>query len=1059
MSSHSSADPLALLHALTASKQPDVANFSAALWGYVESGDPMWVSRVGKPTYDRKISELGRAVATRREWNVQERRIAEFAARLFRASPSFVWPNHHALLESMARAALSDDDGKGLADETNLIELLLASGFTATDLVQLTGRILYGGAFRAWEADSSAPAEKRPWERKILALEENELVAALTAGDASAGFVHALRHERPEVVQAWIRETRRTGSYGKVPDEHVVAVLETGDDADDFAVEFVDKATRGWDRASVLEKLIELRPERHQEVFLSFSSRPEIFANSRLFERLFGQAPDRALALLPAIYSGGHFREHYAQVGEYRKALELAARDWKAAGAVICEAIVSHADPESRTAALELFLRCRTEEGTEGIAALARRLLGSLDDLEAKARIYRAMAMGAPTLFADEWRDLLGGSSKQLREIAADAWAVAEPEAARLFALDKLRAKRADQRLGAAAVLLICGTGEDAMLVRRVMDDEKSPPVRAEFGKVLAKAGVALPAKTERDGSTEIPATLAEWEGMLAAQKRKTKAPAAEWLDVPALPALFGKDGSTVGLATIAHVFAIQAARKEIANGTSFDFVPIDQEAGNSGEQLMRVVQTPVVGQRSIQIAPDLAPVFALIDRARSGDFALALLNAWLGSEQEAKHRWAMAIAGALGDTRILSVLNSWIPKWCEASRGKLAEYAARAIALQGGDEALMLLDALATRYRSKQRNIGAAAAQAFQSAADARGLSADELGDVVVPAFGFNEDGLRDFAWEGGAARAELGVDLKLGWSDPESDKALKGLPASAPDARKAEAKELGKLLREAAKSQTARLELSLVRQRRWPAARWRELYETHPVLRAFATRLVWGVYGADGALLRCFRRYPNGLLADAAGGLEELPEADARIGMVHPLELSTEATTAWRAHLARFKVTPPFPQLDRAVERLDPLHANRRELALVQGKELGAGTFRSRAEKRGWQRGSVVDGGGVSGYFKAFPGAGVEVSIDLDGLFIGIDPMDTVTLGVARFSKADSVERGSYVYDDPKAGDERLLAFGAVPAVVYSETVGDLKAIAGIVADADTDADGGEP
>jgi hypothetical protein len=140
-----------------------------------------------------------------------------------------------------------------------------------------------------------------------------------------------------------------------------------------------------------------------------------------------------------------------------------------------------------------------------------------------------------------------------------------------------------------------------------------------------------------------------------------------------------------------------------------------------------------------------------------------------------------------------------------------------------------------------------------------------------------------------------------------------------------------------------------------------------------------------------------------------------------------------------------------------LDALHANRRELAVAKDRALGAGTFRSRAERRGWVRGSVVDAGMVAGYFKAFPGAGVEVTLEIEGLFVGIDPMDTVTLGVARFVRADSVKRGSYTYDDPQAGDARVLPFGDVPPVVYSETVGDLKFIAGIGA-ATADAEGDE-
>jgi len=400
-------------------------------------------------------------------------------------------------------------------------------------------------------------------------------------------------------------------------------------------------------------------------------------------------------------------------------------------------------------------------------------------------------------------------------------------------------------------------------------------------------------------------------------------------------------------------------------------------------------------------------------------------------------------VAGTLGDSRIISTLLLWIPKWCEAARHKLAEYAAQGIALLGSNEALMVLDTLATRYRSKFRNLGAAAAAAFQTAATARGMSPDDLGDLVVPAFDFDEAGQRRFEWEGGAATGELTMDLKLEWSDPETDKSWKALPAGASDAVKSEVKDLGKLLREAGKSQALRLEQALVKQRRWPVAAWRDLYEKHPLLRNYATRLVWAVYDSQGQILRTFRRYPNGLLADALGALEELPEADASIGMVHPLELDPSGLQAWQAHLSRFKIVPPFPQLERPVERCETTHHNRRQLSTAEGQEISYATFRSRAEKRGWVRGSVVDAGGISSYYKLFPGAGVEVSLDTGDMYVGMDPMETVTLGIARFCTAGSIQRGSYVYDEPTENDPRILTFGQVPPVVYSETVSDLKAI----------------
>jgi hypothetical protein len=164
----------------------------------------------------------------------------------------------------------------------------------------------------------------------------------------------------------------------------------------------------------------------------------------------------------------------------------------------------------------------------------------------------------------------------------------------------------------------------------------------------------------------------------------------------------------------------------------------------------------------------------------------------------------------------------------------------------------------------------------------------------------------------------------------------------------------------------------------------------------------------------------------------------------MVHPLELDDAALVLWREHLGRFKIKPPFRQLDRPVARLDPLHGNRKQIGFTNGVDISCGTFRSRAEKRGWVRGSVVDAGGINSYYKVFPGAGVDVYLTTEHFWIGMDPMESLSLGPAFFAKAGSVEVGSYIYDEPNDSDDpRVLRFDQVPPVVYSETISDLEAI----------------
>jgi hypothetical protein len=196
---------------------------------------------------------------------------------------------------------------------------------------------------------------------------------------------------------------------------------------------------------------------------------------------------------------------------------------------------------------------------------------------------------------------------------------------------------------------------------------------------------------------------------------------------------------------------------------------------------------------------------------------------------------------------------------------------------------------------------------------------------------------------------------------------------------------------------------------------------------------------------LQRTCRRYQNGIVADAEGRLEELADDGTTLGLVHPLELTDAQLAAWREHLQRHRAEPLFEQLDRPVLRPDPAHHNRREIAETCGRTLAVATFRGRAEKRGWQRGSVADAGSIGSYWKEFPGCGLEVVLGLGDMFLSLDPQSPITLGTACFVRSGTVQRGSYVYDALVDDDARRVPFGEVPPIVWSEALGDLRVILG--------------
>lgn len=101
---------------------------------------------------------------------------------------------------------------------------------------------------------------------------------------------------------------------------------------------------------------------------------------------------------------------------------------------------------------------------------------------------------------------------------------------------------------------------------------------------------------------------------------------------------------------------------------------------------------------------------------------------------------------------------------------------------------------------------------------------------------------------------------------------------------------------------------------------------------------------------------------------------EKGATIGIVHPLELPAETRQAWAVHLADYNVQSPFLQLERPVVYPTAEESAVKISSKYKSTELNAMTFKGRAERLGWQRGSVCDAGGIPSYRKSFSGAGAD-------------------------------------------------------------------------------------
>lgn len=635
----------------------------------------------------------------------------------------------------------------------------------------------------------------------------------------------------------------------------------------------------------------------------------------------------------------------------------------------------------------------------EAYAEAVRRVLANADPAVIVPAVGEARNLGIERMQGDVW-PLLEHKSRPVRGAAARALSGLGFAGVADRGNKLLGHKKAEVRQAAVMMFNQVGGDQAARLLKDRLEVEDHDDVRDALLMALERIGA---------GSA---ISLAERQARIAKTLAKTPGVPAAWIKPEALR-FKRRNGEDLSADEVRYLLIRQSRCKEMR---------ADLEA---------------------------KPLFAELDRAGSGDAALALLQGFLGSAQEASDRWTMVVAVLTGDDRLVPPLRKAILHWADNSRGKLAEYAVQALALLGTEAALMVVDSLSVRFRSKNKNIGQAAADAFAEAAETRGVTVEELGDLVVPWLGFEPGAPRTVETSKGPVEAFIDPQLKLGYRDAKTGKAMAKLPAGAPAEVQAEFKTLAATLKEAVKAQQLRIETLLVRQFRWPVDRWQSLYLKHPLLRPFAQRLVWGWRDASGELHLTFRALDDASLTDVEDGPVALPEQGS-VCLVHPLDLTDSARTRWIQHLADYAVTPPFPQLDRPVIRPKPEERDAKFGHHVAGTQLNAMTFRSRAEKLGWSRGSVCDAGGITAYRKIYSGAGVEAFLLLEGMYVGIGIEESIELGDVFFVRAGSVQVGSYAYDEPNRPDDpRLMAFGEVPAVPFSETMGDLLKISGKAAE----------
>lgn len=410
------------------------------------------------------------------------------------------------------------------------------------------------------------------------------------------------------------------------------------------------------------------------------------------------------------------------------------------------------------------------------------------------------------------------------------------------------------------------------------------------------------------------------------------------------------------------------------------------------------------------------------------------LFDKWLESGAEAKKKWVLYAVSIHGGDEIIPALYHQIQEWPKNSRGAMAAEAVKALALNGGPTALLLVDQISRKFKFRQ--VKNAAADALSFAASELGISREELEDRIVPDLGFGENLEQTFDYGTRSFRVALTSALELEVFD-ESGKKLKNLPAPGKrdDEEKAAAangafKQLKKQLKTVATNQRLRLEQVMSNERVWKVEPWKELFVKNPIMHQFAIGLIWGRY-EDGVLKETFRYMEDGSFNTVEEEEYELPE-NGIIGLVHPIELSGEILAAWKEQLSDYEIVQPIEQLERPIYQITDEEVTEKEMIRFGGKVLNGLSLSGKMLGQGWYRGSIEDAGCYYDFIKT--DGPLDVMLEYSGASVGYENEDVTVYGVSFYPKGQMVS--GYASYRMEKGDKRCM-LGEVSPRYFSEIV----------------------
>ena len=360
--------------------------------------------------------------------------------------------------------------------------------------------------------------------------------------------------------------------------------------------------------------------------------------------------------------------------------------------------------------------------------------------------------------------------------------------------------------------------------------------------------------------------------------------------------------------------------------------------------------------------------------------------------------------------------------------------------------------------------------ANALEIAAKRIGITAEEIEEMSVPAYGMEQVGLRrDDLGEVNSELRVNGSDVEQVWvrkacAEPRrSDaKQIASVPRAVKEKFPEELKEISQAVKDIRKmlpAQRDRIDNLFLQQKKWVLSVWRARYIDHPLLGTIARRLIWKFSKGD--------KVASGIWNDEKivgrdNNVLDWLDDSTTVELWHPIHAESDAVLEWRLWLLDHEIRQPFKQAYREVYLLTDAELNTRIYSNRYAAHiLRQHQFNSLCAAKGWKNALrlMVDAE-FPPPMKNLPQWGLRAEYWIEGIGdqYGADTNETgtylyLTTDQVRFYRMDAVQNSAHATGGGYSarrwhgmGNAEPLPLAEIPALVFSEIMRDVDMFVGV-------------